>query len=267
MSNVISFPNLGLSFTVNRAALTIGNFSVYWYGIIIACGLVLAVIYGIHESKRTGIDGDDFFNMLLIALPTAIVCARVYYVVFSWDLYKDSLMSVFDIRSGGLAVYGGIIGAVAVIFTYCRRKKIRVGIVLDLLAVGLLIGQCIGRWGNFVNGEAFGDVTELPWAMTVKSGGTIVAESVHPTFLYESLWNFIGIFVLLGYKRIKKFRGELFCAYLSWYGLGRAMIEGLRADSLYIGSVRVSQLLAVCCFAAGIFLILYGRKTKNSLFN
>ncbi len=262
MINVISFPNIGLSFTVNRAAITIGGFSVYWYGIIIALGLLLAVAYGIRECPKVGISHDDFFNMLIIALPVSVICARAYYVIFSWELYQNNIAGIFDIRNGGIAIYGAVIGAAAVVLAYCRKKKLNVGAVLDVLAIGLLIGQAIGRWGNFVNGEAFGAVTALPWAMTVERGGVVVGESVHPTFLYESLWNGIGIAVLLTYKKIKKFDGEIFAGYMVWYGLGRAMIEGLRADSLYIGPIRVSQMLAFVCVIVGTVIIIYKRKKR-----
>lgn len=260
MINVISFPNIGLSFTVNRAAISIGGFTVYWYGIIIALGLLLAVAYGTRECAKVGISQDDFFNMLIIALPVSIICARAYYVIFSWEFYQNNIAGIFDIRNGGIAIYGAVIGAAATVLSYCRKKKLNVGAVLDVLAIGLLIGQSIGRWGNFVNGEAFGAVTNLPWAMTVERGGAIVGKLVHPTFLYESLWNGIGILVLLAYKKIKKFDGEIFAGYMAWYGFGRAMIEGLRADSLYIGPIRVSQLLALVCLLAGTAIIIYKRK-------
>lgn len=263
MITVVTFPKLGLYFNMNRAAFTIGNFPVYWYGLIIALGLCLAIIYGIYESRRVGLSSDDLFNMLLIALPVAIVCARLYYVIFSWDSYKNDLLSILDIRSGGIAIYGAVIGATLSVYLYCRKKKLSLGLVLDILAIGLLIGQAVGRWGNFVNGEAFGTSTNLPWAMTVKQNGKILGEMVHPTFLYESLWNAIGIVVLLLYKRIRKFNGELFCGYLVWYGLGRAMVEGLRSDSLYIGVFRVSQLLALVCFIIGILIIIYKRRERN----
>lgn len=263
MINVISFPKLGLSFTINRAAINIGNFSIYWYGLLITFGMFLAILYGIRESRKSGIDSDDFFNMLIIAIPVSIICARAYYVIFSWDMYKNNISEIFDIRGGGLAIYGGVIGAALTVIIYCHTKKLNLGAVLDMLAVGLLIGQAIGRWGNFVNGEAFGAVTSLPWGMTVQTDGTVIAESVHPTFFYESVWNFIGIGVLLLYKRRRKFSGELFCAYMIWYGAGRTMIEGLRADSLYLGSIRVSQLLAAMTVIIGIVLIICIRKKES----
>lgn len=263
MNNTITFPHLGIELNVNRAVFEVGNFPIYWYGFIIACGLILAIVYGVRESRRVGLDGDDFFDLLLVALPTAVICARIYYVIFSWDLYRGDILSVFDIRSGGLAIYGGIIGAAAAVYFCCKKKNLKIGIVLDILAVGLLIGQSIGRWGNFVNGEAFGGYTDLPWAMTIVSDGRTIAESVHPTFLYESIWNAIGIAVLLMYKKIRKFDGELFAFYMLWYGTGRMFIEGLRADSLYMGNLRVSQILSVVISVVGIVILLRGRKFAN----
>lgn len=262
MINNISFPNLGLEFKINRAAFTIGSFSVYWYGILIALGLFLAIWYGYAECRRTGFNSDHMINMLLIALPLAIVCARAYYVIFNFDLYRDDLLSILDIRSGGIAIYGAVIGAFLSVYFYCRKNKLCLGTVLDLLAVGLLIGQAIGRWGNFVNGEAFGGYTTLPWAMTIENNGRLVAESVHPTFLYESLWNSIGVFLLLLLKKRKRFEGELFSSYMIWYGLGRFMIEGLRADSLYIGPLRISQLVSLCILIAGIIIIIKNYRKK-----
>lgn len=264
MINEITFPGLGLSFTLNRIAFSVFGIPIYWYGLLIALGMVLAGIYGYREAKKTGLGQDDFLNMLLIAVPVSIICARLYYVLFNLDTYR--VLTALDIRSGGLAIYGGIIGACIVVVSYCRVKHLSIGVTVDILAVGLLIGQVIGRWGNFVNGEAFGAATSLPWAMTIKNGGSIVALNVHPTFIYESLWNLAGIGILLLYKRIKEFDGELFCAYMVWYGVGRTWIEGLRADSLYIGSYRVSQLLSIAAVILGISIIAYGRikKSKHS---
>lgn len=260
MIQTISFPNLGIEFVLNRIAFSIFGINVYWYGIIIACGLLAAIGYALYAAKYAGLKQDDLLNMLLIALPVSIICARLYYVAFSWAEFKDDPMEIFDIRSGGIAVYGSLIGAALVVFTYCKAKKIKIGMVLDILAIGFLIGQAIGRWGNFVNGEAFGSVTNLPWGMSIRQGGALVANYAHPTFLYESLWNAVGILILLQYKKFKKFDGELFCGYIVWYGLGRAWIEGLRMDSLYIGMFRISQILAVLSVIAGILLIVYGRK-------
>ncbi|MEG2669907.1 MAG: prolipoprotein diacylglyceryl transferase, partial [Oscillospiraceae bacterium] len=189
MINNITFPNLGIDITVNRVAFSVFGMEVYWYGIIIATGLILGFIYAIHEAKRTQLSQDDLLNMFLIAIPVAIICARLYFVAFSWDMYKDDLWSIFDLRSGGIAVYGSLIGAGISVLMYCYIKKINLGMVLDIMAIGFLIGQAVGRWGNFVNGEAFGCVTNLPWGMSIKADGIDIAKMVHPTFLYESRWN------------------------------------------------------------------------------
>ncbi len=260
MINNISFPGLGLEFEVNRVAFTVFGVDIYAYGFLIAVGMCIAFFYGSREAKRIGVSQDDLFNLILCALPAAVIGARLYYVIFEWSSYKDNLASIFNLREGGLAIYGGVIGAAVAIFAYCKIKKLSIGKKLDILAVGLLIGQTVGRWGNFVNGEAFGGATTLPWAMTIVHNGELVAESVHPTFLYESLWNALGIVVLLLYKRKKTFNGEVFCGYMVWYGIGRAMIEGLRADSLYLGPLRVSQILSVCLVIAGIAIVVYNRK-------
>lgn len=264
MINQITFSGLGLDFEVSRVAFRIFGVSVYWYGLIIAAGLCLAILYGFYESKRVGLSQDDLLNMILLAVPAAIVGARLYYVAFSWDMYRDDWLSILDIRSGGLAIYGGVIGACLTILIYCKKKKLSVGMVLDVLAIGLLIGQSIGRWGNFFNGEAYGAATSLPWAMTIHQDGKLLAENVHPTYLYESLWNAVGILVLWEYRKIRSYPGETFCGYLVWYGLGRAWIEGLRADSLYIGALRVSQLLAILTVIAGLAVIIIHRFRKTA---
>ena len=263
MVNNISFPALGLSFTINRSLFSVFGVDIYTYGLLIAAGLLLAFAYAVREADRVGIKQDDLLNLFLIAVPVSIVCARAYYVIFSWSDYKSNPIDIFNIREGGLAIYGGVIGAVAVIVTYCRAKKIGIGKVLDILAIGLLIGQAIGRWGNFVNGEAFGRETTLPWAMKIVTDGVLVTSGAHPTFLYESLWNVIGIAVLTLYKKKTVFQGELFCGYITWYGIGRAMIEGLRTDSLYLGAFRVSQIFSVLMAVAGVVIIIVGRKNTE----
>ena len=262
MVNIISFPNLGITLTVSRSLFSVFGIPVYSYGLIIGIGVILGFIYASNEIKRQGITQDDFLNMFITALPVAILCARLYYVIFSWDFYKNNPLEILDIRGGGLAIYGGIIGAFAVVLIYCKVKKLNIGKVLDILAVSLLIGQSVGRWGNFVNGEAFGSSSTLPWAMSIESEGRLIAHMVHPTFLYESVFNAIGIVVLLLYKRKKVFQGELFCGYMVWYGIGRVLIEGLRADSLYWGPFRVSQMLSGLLVIIGLILIFKNRKQK-----
>ena len=260
MVNHISFPGLGLSFDVSRSLFSVFGLPVYSYGLIIGFGVVLAFIYATRETKRKGISQDDFLNMFLIAVPVAIICARLYYVAFNWDYYSVNPVEILNIRGGGLAIYGGVLGAFAVVLIYCRKKKICIGTAFDILALSFLIGQSIGRWGNFVNGEAFGSYTSMPWAMTIECDGVLIANSVHPTFLYESLFNTLGFIVLCVYKKRQVFEGELACCYMIWYGTGRMLIEGLRADSLYLGPFRVSQLLSAMLVLVGIVLIIKNYK-------
>ena len=260
MTETISFPNLNLSFEINKTAFSVGGFEVRWYGVLIGLGMLAAIIYALFAVKKTKLSQDDLLNMTIIGLPCAIIGARAYYVIFNWSAYKGDLSQIFAIRNGGLAIYGGIIAAALAVIIYCKIKKINVGIPFDLLAVGLPMAQAIGRWGNFVNGEAYGRETNLPWAMSI---GEYV-NMVHPTFLYESLWNIIGVIIVLIYKRFKKFDGEQFCIYMIWYGIGRFWIEGLRTDSLYLGVFRISQLVASLSVAAGIAIILWKRFYKKS---
>lgn len=257
--NTIIFEKLGLEFNVNEVAFSVFGIDIYCYGIIIVLGMILAFLYASRQIKTEGISQDDFLNMFIICIPCAIIGARIYYVLFNFSLYKDNLWDIFNLRGGGIAIYGGIIATVLAILIYSKVKKINFAKVMDILAAGLLIGQCIGRWGNFVNGEAFGAATSNIFAMTIISNGVTIAKSVHPTFLYESLWNFLGLIIILLYKKKRAFYGEIFCLYLILYGFGRFFIEGLRADSLYIGTLRVSQILSIILFILGIAFIIFKR--------
>ena len=246
MEHTIGFPNLGLEFTLNRVACTVLGKDIYWYGIIICAGFILAALYVSSRTKEFGITSDNLMDCLIICVPLGIICARIYYVVFEWSYYAEHPSEIIAIWKGGIAIYGGIIGTLIGLFVYSRVKKLSFASLCDLAAFGLLIGQCIGRWGNFVNGEAHGGPTTLPWGMTIDG-----QSMVHPTFLYESLWNLAGFVLLHFYSKKRRFKGEIALLYAAWYGAGRAWIEGLRTDSLYIGSVRVSQLLAIIsCIAA-----------------
>lgn len=246
MEHTIGFPNLGLEFTLNRVACTVLGKDIYWYGIIICAGFILAALYVNSRTKDFGITSDNLTDCLIICVPLGIICARIYYVVFEWGYYAQHPGEIIAIWKGGIAIYGGIIGTLIGLFVYSRVKKLSFASLCDLAAFGLLIGQCIGRWGNFVNGEAHGGPTTLPWGMTIDG-----QSMVHPTFLYESLWNLAGFVLLHFYSKKRRFKGEIALLYAAWYGAGRAWIEGLRTDSLYIGSVRVSQLLAIIsCIAA-----------------
>ena len=260
MYGTISFPGLGLSFNPSRVAFSIGSKPIYWYGIIIAAGFLLAVYYAMRRADQFGLTQDNIIDMLICAVPLAIIGARAYYCLFSWNLYKDDPIRVLYIWEGGLAIYGGVIGAVIGLFLYTKVKKVKTSALLDIGGLGLLIGQSIGRWGNFMNREAFGAETDsfLRMGLTDASGATIY---VHPTFLYESVWNAIGLLILHFYSKRRKFDGQIFLMYLGWYGLGRMFIEGLRTDSLYVGAsnLRVSQLLAGICFLAVVIFLVYDK--------
>ena len=284
MINTVSFPGLGLEFTLNRVAFTIPVLDrpVYWYGVIITCGLILAVYLCSRWGKRFGISEDNIIDMMLFAVPAALVAIRVYYVVFNLDIYRrtDGSLNwgaILSYEDGGLAIYGAIISSAIVLLIFCRKKKLSFLAYADLGVHGLFIGQLIGRWGNFMNVEAYGGVTALPWRMCGPSiagamlrrvfvdeagyeallNGTL---GVHPTFFYESVWNFAGLIMVYWMGKRRRFDGQCFLFYFFWYGLGRFWIEGLRTDSLYLfgwelcGSpIRVSQLLAlVTCVAAGM---------------
>ena len=251
--NVIAFPRIGLSFDVNPVAIELPYIGgVHWYGIIIATGIILALCYCLRVAKRESVASENIYDTLIYSLPVAIVMARAYYVVFSWDKYKDSPIDVFKIWEGGLAIYGGIIGAIVAAITYYKIKKLPVLKMFDICCMGLLIGQAVGRWGNFVNAEAFGGYCDSFWGMSINGG-----MCVHPTFLYESLWNFAGLIILSRLHKKRPFYGFTFFSYITWYGVGRFFIEGLRADSLYLGGFRISQIVAFACVVSGVTALGY----------
>ncbi len=261
----VSFPGLGIeNIEVNRVAVTVGGFSIYWYGVIIAVGFLLAFIYAMKSLKRYEIKQEPFIDCVLAGLIFGIIGARLYFVIFSWDNYKDNLASIFDIHSGGLAIYGGIIGAMGAACVAARIVKVNIPAMLDIGAIGFLIGQGLGRWGNFINQEAFGTPTDLPWGMVSENTQGI---AVHPCFLYESLWCIIGFFLLLFLShKWRKFYGQMFLLYLIWYGSERMIVEGLRTDSLmtpFLG-LRVSQILSAILVVVGTVLLIIGLKKANN---
>ena len=277
----ISFPKLGLELNP-PSGISFGNVSIYFYGVIIALGLFLAVAYGLKRRRQFGLLEDDILDGVLWIVPVSIICARAYYCIFRWDEFAADPISVLYIWNGGIAIYGAVIGAALSVVIHCKIKKISLPAVLDLVALGFLIGQCVGRWGNFFNREAFGAYCDNFLAMRLPTSALHIPEDasaqlmsavatlreqasqggysgyyqVHPTFLYESLWNFAGFIALHFISKKRRYDGQIALMYVAWYGLGRTFIEGLRMDSLYIGSFRVSQLLAaVTCFVAvGILL-------------
>ena len=255
MYSEITFPALGIALDPPRY-LEIGPLTIYYYGVIIAFGLMLAVLYGCKRSREFGIKEDDLVDGVLWVTPFAICCARLYYCIFSWDYYSQHPKEILYIWEGGLAIYGGVLGALLGVTVLCRIKKIKVAALLDVVLLGFLIGQSIGRWGNFMNREAFGAETEFFLRMGLLNSRNATIIYVHPTFLYESVWNAVGFVLLHFLSKRRRYDGQIALSYAAWYGLGRAFIEGLRADSLWWGPFRVSQLLAaVSCFGAVIALL------------
>lgn len=269
----ISFPGLFGDWEVNPSpvALDIGN-GIYWYGIIICAGLLLALLFCARQAKKYGLTEDNVYDMIVWQIPLCIIGARLYYVIFYLDLYRNTdgalnwgkMVAVWD---GGLAIYGAVITAYIVLHIFCKKKGLSFGAFADLGVMGLLIGQAVGRWGNFMNREAFGGETTAPWRMRLWTSASEYIE-VHPTFLYESLWNLAGLaLIYFVISRARTFDGENTCFYFIWYGIGRTWIEGLRTDSLYLFGwelfgqpIRVSQLLSVGLVIAGLAVLVVNKR-------
>ncbi len=260
--SAIAFPNLGIHLEHVGKRFTIAGFDIAFYGIIIGIGILAGILLAEREAKRSGQDKEVYLDYAIYAVVCSIIGARLYYVIFSWEHYKDNPLQIFNLRQGGLAIYGAVIAAVLTLIVYVRLKKQNFWLMADTGCIGLIAGQAIGRWGNFFNREAFGDYTDNLFAMKLPVSAVRSSEitakmqehmqdgciQVHPTFLYESLWNAVVLIVLLIYRKHKHFDGELFFIYLGGYGLGRVWIEGLRTDQLTLGStgIAVSQVLAGC---------------------
>lgn len=264
----ISFPGLGIeSLAIDRVAFTVFGVDVMWYGILITVGMILAYLYGITRAKIERVKTDDITDLTLFLIIFGVIGARLYYIAFKPAEFivtnpsggtdiMATLKAVINVRSGGLAIYGGIIAGVITAIVFAKRKKIRIPVLLDILAPSVMVGQVLGRWGNFMNVEAYGSDCDLPWRMGVGFGGG--APYVHPTFFYESLWNLIGLALITAFYKKKKFHGQIVLFYAIWYGAGRAFIEGLRSDSLMVGPFRVSQLLSVVICVASVILMVIG---------
>lgn len=240
---------------IDPVAFTIFGIEVKWYGVLISMGALIAIFIADGISKKRGMDDDTFTDYVLKLVLTGIVGARAYYVIFEWDYYSAHPNEILAIRNGGLAIYGGILAGIIMTYIYTKRRELEFWDFGDMIAPGLVLAQGIGRWGNFINGEAHGGPTNLPWAIVVNG------VKVHPTFLYESILD-VCIFLILYFylRKRQKFRGQLFTTYMILYGIGRFFIEGLRTDSLYIGYFRVSQLVSIFFIVIGIIITVKNQK-------
>ena len=267
-AGTISFPGLGIDGINPPRTLPFSIFGkeIYLYGLIIALGFLLAILYARRRVREFGTNFDLVTDAIMFAVPAAILCARIYYVAFRWDSYKDNPISALYIWEGGIAIYGGVIGAILGLLLFAKVKKQKLTPYLDLMALGLLIGQLVGRWGNFFNREAYGaEILDNFFLRMGIAGSDGVVRYWHPTFLYESLWNLVGFVLLHFLSKRRKYDGQTFLQYVAWYGLGRVWIEGLRTDSLYLTgtSIRVSQLLAGVSFVLAVGAMLYIRLRKK----
>ena len=279
MDMSIRFPHLGISLPHVGKTITVFGFDIAYYGIVIAIAMIVGISIAMREARRTGQDPDIYLDMLMITMVTSVIGARIYYVAFSWENYKDDLIQIFNTRNGGLAIYGGIIAGIITVYVFVKIKKMNFQQVADTVCMGLITGQIIGRWGNFFNREAFGgytdnllamqlpvsavrqnEITAAMWKHLVEVNGVEYIQ-VHPTFLYEGLWNFMVLLFLLWYRDRKKFQGELFLCYLTGYGMGRFWIESLRTDQLLIPGIGlpVSQVLSAVVVIASVAMILWKR--------
>jgi phosphatidylglycerol:prolipoprotein diacylglycerol transferase len=274
----IIFPHLHITLQNVGKGFTVGSFFVAFYGVIIAIGMLVGVSFILKEAKRVGFNEDQFLDICITTIIVGVIGARIYYVIFAWDYYKDNPISVFNIRQGGLAIYGGVLAGIACVYFICRKKQLNFLKVMDVAMFGVIIGQIFGRWGNFFNREAFGQYTDSLFAMmlpmnAVRSQADITTEmiehmvqlngvdyiSVHPTFLYESLWNLCLLIFLILTRKNKKFHGYVFFTYLIVYGAGRFWIEGLRTDQLKLWAtgLPVSQIVAGAMVVVGSGLFVY----------
>jgi len=277
------FPNLGIMIDkLDNVAITVFGVELYWYGIIIGCGVILGFLLAYFTAKKLGYNADLYIDFIIVAIITCVISARLYYVIFSWDQYKDNLMKIFAIREGGLAIYGAVIAAIITAIIFTRVKKLNFWVFIDIAILGLPLGQAIGRWGNFINKEAFGGFTESLFAMrymkdAVRGIPQSVLENiiningveyiqVHPTFLYESVWNFVLVILMITMTKHKKFDGMIMAMYFIGYGIGRFWIEGLRTDQLIIGNtgIAVSQVVSIALIVIGIGICVLRRSKEKA---
>ncbi|WP_242216716.1 prolipoprotein diacylglyceryl transferase [Bacillus cereus group sp. BfR-BA-01380] len=251
---------------LNRVAIQLGPFPIYWYGVIIGTAVLLGLWIATRESERLGVPKDTFIDLVLIAVPLAIICARAYYVIFEWSYYSQNPIQIFNIRQGGLAIHGGLIGAVLTGIVFAKKRGLSFWKLADIAAPSILLGQAMGRWGNFMNQEAHGGEVTRQFLESLHLPQFIINQMYidgvyyHPTFLYESLWNFAGFILLMFLRRANLRRGELFFTYLTWYSIGRFFVEGLRTDSLMLGPLRIAQVVSITLILVSIIFVFVRRK-------
>ncbi|MGL5330735.1 MAG: prolipoprotein diacylglyceryl transferase [Peptostreptococcaceae bacterium] len=244
---------------MDRVAFTIFGIDVMWYGILMATGMLLGTFIALKEAERVGIEEDDVLNLAIFAIPAGVLGARLYYVIFNWGFYSQNPSQILNFRGGGMAIHGALIGGVLAGIIYTRIKKINFFKMADIALIGMPLAQAIGRWGNFINGEAHGGPTDLPWGIMVSG------EKVHPTFLYESIWNF-GVFIFLWmFRKKKKYEGQIAIYYMILYSAGRFFVEGMRTDSLMLGPLRMAQVISLVGVVGGIIAHIYLSKKNNNI--
>ena len=265
MTNIITFPKLGFSLNLSPVAFTVGTKEVYWYALIILFGFLMGIFLVSFDSEKRGLSKDNVLDIALWGMVSGVICARIYYVLFSLDEFRGDWLGIFRIWEGGIAIYGAIIGAVLSTFIYCKKKKLNIFNTFDVCCIGLLLGQAIGRWGNFTNCEVFGRPTDFLLGMSI-NGNT----PVHPLFFYESMWSFAGVILLAILRNKKKKNGQIFFGYVLWYSVGRLALEGMR-DTRYIlyvipDALGISQLVAALLIIASVAGLIYVTKSKKECF-
>lgn len=250
---------------INPVAIKIGPLPIHWYGVIIGLGIALGLFLAIQESKKRGLHKDTFTDLLIWAIPIAIICARIYYVIFEWEYYSQRPGSIFSIWEGGIAIHGALIGAVITAIVFAKVKRLSFWKIADIAAPSIILGQAIGRWGNFINQEAYGEEVTRTFLENLHLPTFIIDQMYvdgayyHPTFLYESLWNLLGFIILIVLRHVRLRRGELFLSYIIWYSIGRFFIEGLRTDSLMLGDLRMAQVISLVSIVGAIGVWIYRR--------
>lgn len=244
---------------MDPVAFRLFGLPIRWYGILIASAVIIGTILALKEAKRKGLEEDTILDLLLFAVPLSLIGARIYYVAFSWDQYRDNPIQALNFRGGGLAIHGAIIAAVLVTIIFSRIRKVKFWTIADIAAPSLILGQAIGRWGNYLNKEAHGGPTDLPWGIMING------QKVHPTFFYESAWNFLVFIFLYWYQKKSDTEGEIFLLYIILYSFARLFIEGLRTDSLMWGKFRVAQLISLAIMAIGSFILYRKKKEKHGI--